>query len=93
MNIPIIFSGTIKRKPTMKPNIPLTSMTRQLKEMVDSNECSTYSNIPNDASVNASNNNTFAYTSTGMSKNTKINDIYLRNKFLILFFYRHIDTT
>lgn len=26
-------TGTIKRKPTMKPNIPLTSMTRQLKEV------------------------------------------------------------
>lgn len=25
-------TGTIKRKPSMKPNIPLTSMTRQLKE-------------------------------------------------------------
>lgn len=27
--------GTIKRKPSMKPNIPLTWMTRQLKEMVE----------------------------------------------------------
>lgn len=26
-------TGTIKRKPSMKPNIPLTSMTRQLKEV------------------------------------------------------------
>jgi Ras-associated and pleckstrin homology domains-containing protein 1 len=26
-------TGTIKRKPTMKPNLPLTSMTRQLKEV------------------------------------------------------------
>lgn len=28
-------TGTIKRKPSMKPNIPLTWMTRQLKEMVE----------------------------------------------------------
>ncbi|XP_026465636.1 amyloid beta A4 precursor protein-binding family B member 1-interacting protein isoform X3 [Ctenocephalides felis] len=27
--------GTIKRKPSMKPNLPLTSMTRQLKEVGD----------------------------------------------------------
>ncbi|KPI95309.1 hypothetical protein RR46_08768 [Papilio xuthus] len=27
--------GTIKRKPSMKPNIPLTWMTRQLKEMAE----------------------------------------------------------
>lgn len=26
-------TGTIKRKPSMKPNLPLTSMTRQLKEV------------------------------------------------------------
>lgn len=25
--------GTIKRKPSMKPNLPLTNMTRQLKEV------------------------------------------------------------
>ncbi|KAG6443224.1 hypothetical protein O3G_MSEX002738 [Manduca sexta] len=32
--------GTIKRKPSMKPNIPLTWMTRQLKEMVEKgDEC------------------------------------------------------
>lgn len=31
----IIIPGTIKRKPSMKPNIPLTWMTRQLKEMVE----------------------------------------------------------
>lgn len=27
------FSGTIKRKPSMKPSLPLTSITRQLKEV------------------------------------------------------------
>lgn len=31
----LLFAGTIKRKPSMKPNIPLTWMTRQLKEMVE----------------------------------------------------------
>ncbi|XP_045489908.1 uncharacterized protein LOC110995424 isoform X3 [Pieris rapae] len=30
--------GTIKRKPSMKPNIPLTWMTRQLKEMAEKDE-------------------------------------------------------
>ncbi|XP_004929882.1 uncharacterized protein LOC101741823 isoform X2 [Bombyx mori] len=30
--------GTIKRKPSMKPNIPLTWMTRQLKEMVEKDD-------------------------------------------------------
>lgn len=29
--------GTIKRKPSMKPNLPLTSMTRQLKEVGETN--------------------------------------------------------
>lgn len=33
-------TGTIKRKPSMKPNLPLTSMTRQLKE-VGENTCGT----------------------------------------------------
>lgn len=28
-------TGTIKRKPSMKPNLPLTSVTRQLKEVVE----------------------------------------------------------
>lgn len=27
------FVGTIKRKPSMKPSLPLTSITRQLKEV------------------------------------------------------------
>lgn len=31
-------TGTIKRKPSMKPNIPLTSMTRQLKEVGENRE-------------------------------------------------------
>ncbi|XP_037041223.1 ras-associated and pleckstrin homology domains-containing protein 1 isoform X3 [Bradysia coprophila] len=30
-------TGTIKRKPSMKPNLPLTSMTRQLKEVGETN--------------------------------------------------------
>lgn len=59
----------------MKPNIPLTSMTRQLKEMVDSNDCSSYSNTNIDASVNSSHNNTFAYTSTGIVKYSMIKTI------------------
>lgn len=28
-----LFAGTIKRKPSMKPSLPLTSITRQLKEV------------------------------------------------------------
>lgn len=28
-----MYSGTIKRKPSMKPSLPLTSITRQLKEV------------------------------------------------------------
>lgn len=35
IHMTIIIPGTIKRKPSMKPNIPLTWMTRQLKEMVE----------------------------------------------------------
>lgn len=31
-------TGTIKRKPSMKPNLPLTSMTRQLKEVGENRE-------------------------------------------------------
>ncbi|VVD05135.1 unnamed protein product [Leptidea sinapis] len=43
--------GTIKRKPSMKPNIPLTWMTRQLKEMAEKDEgepgdCSTLTRRP-----------------------------------------------
>lgn len=38
-------TGTIKRKPSMKPNIPLTSMTRQLKERnMDSTTADSVSN-------------------------------------------------
>ncbi|XP_072930424.1 uncharacterized protein pico isoform X4 [Epargyreus clarus] len=42
--------GTIKRKPSMKPNIPLTWMTRQLKEMaenaIDGNDTGTLTRRP-----------------------------------------------
>ncbi|XP_077302416.1 ras-associated and pleckstrin homology domains-containing protein pico [Arctopsyche grandis] len=60
-------TGTIKRKPCMKPNIPLTSMTRQLKEMVDSASCSSYSSINtcSDHSMNGSANTSSGYTNTG----------------------------
>lgn len=39
-------TGTIKRKPSMKPNLPLTSMTRQLKEVGEN----TYGSEPNSTS-------------------------------------------
>lgn len=39
-------TGTIKRKPSMKPNLPLTSMTRQLKEVGEN----TYGNDSNPTS-------------------------------------------
>lgn len=31
-------TGTIKRKPSMKPSLPLTSITRQLKEVGESRD-------------------------------------------------------
>lgn len=37
-------TGTIKRKPSMKPNLPLTSMTRQLKEVGENSYGSESSN-------------------------------------------------
>lgn len=39
-------TGTIKRKPSMKPNLPLTSMTRQLKEVGETNFASEVGSNP-----------------------------------------------
>lgn len=55
----LMFLGTIKRKPSMKPNLPLTSMTRQLKEVGENRDSDPDSTSP----VNCSSPAT--YTNTG----------------------------
>lgn len=63
--------GTIKRKPSMKPSLPLTNITRQLKEVGETrDECDAAAVLQPNSPTNANNNNNnnspiISYTNTG----------------------------
>lgn len=54
------FPGTIKRKPSMKPSLPLTSITRQLKEVGETRD-----EVDDAAQITT---NPVSYTNTGKFK-------------------------